>query len=305
MKRDYTIIVIGRKNFLKAISLSSRTLFSIVIIFAIIMISALFLFIHNTHVSITEIKQNIAEEQHREYLERINQLKTLIADLKSRLNSQIAIDNKQRNFLQVALVHPDVWSMGIGGRESSPRTNDLSVYDSKILNELYESIDVLKGQTKLRQMSLQELEGRLEQKFDVWRHIPSINPVPGAEISSGFGYRVDPFEKDVRMHEGVDFSASRGTPVYATAEGIVVYADWNMGYGYVIDIDHGYGFVTRYAHLSKILVKEGELVKRGQVIGRVGATGRAVCSHLHYEVHVAGIKVNPTKYVDFKNVVFD
>ncbi|MGB9720828.1 MAG: M23 family metallopeptidase [bacterium] len=305
MKEDYTIIIIGRKNFLKSISLSNRALFSIGMFCGVIAISALFLFLHNTRVSINEIKQSIAEDQYREYSNKIVQLRSWIENLKGRLNTQIAIDNKQRNFLQVASIHPDVWSMGIGGGKNSARTNNLSMYDSKILDELYESIDILKGQAKLRQMSLQELESKLGQKFDVWRHIPSIHPVPGAEVSSGFGYRIDPFEKDVRMHEGVDFSASRGTPVYATADGIVVYADWNMGYGYVIDIDHGYGFVSRYAHLSKILVREGELVKRGQVIGRVGETGRAICPHLHYEVHVAGIKVNPIKYVDFKNVVFD
>ncbi len=263
------------------------------------------LFIHNTHISITEIRQNIAEEQRKEYLKKINQLKSWLADLKSHLNYQIAIDNKQRNFLQVASIHPDIWSMGIGGTRGSTRANNLSIYDSKVIKDLYESIDVLKGQVKLRSLSVQELENKIAQNFDLWKHIPSTNPVPGAEVSSNFGYRIDPFDKTVRMHEGLDLSASRGTPVYATAEGIVVFADWNMGYGYVVDIDHGYGFLTRYAHLSKILVQEGTMAKRGQIIGRVGATGRAVCSHLHYEVHVAGIAVNPINYIDFKNVVFD
>jgi len=305
MKRDFTIIFIGRNNFLKSISVSTRTLLSVLIFFVLITISALILFIHNTNVSITDIKQNIAEEQHQDYLKRIVQLKSWIADLKQRLNNQIAIDNKQRNFLQIASIHPDIWLMGIGGSKGSTRPNNFSVYNSKILEELYETIDILKGQAKLRSMSVRELEGKISQNFALWKHIPSINPVPGSEVSSGFGYRIDPFDKTVRMHEGVDLSASRGTSVYASGDGIVVYADWNMGYGYVIDIDHGYGFTTRYAHLSKISVQNGELIKRGQMIGRVGGTGRAICPHLHYEVHVAGIKVNPVNYIDFKNVVFD
>jgi hypothetical protein len=305
MKEHFTIIFVSGNNFLKSISVSKNTLFFIGIFFTIITGSALTLFIYNTNVSLNEIKQSIAEEQHREYLDEIIQLKSWIAELRGRLNNQIVLDNKQRNFLQVASIHPDVWSMGIGGRKAAMQVNNLSIYNQKLLEELYESIDILKGQVKLRQMSVQELKEKLVQKFDLWQHIPSTNPVPGAEISSSFGYRIDPFEKDVRMHEGVDFSAPRGTPVYATADGTVIYADWNMGYGFVVDIDHGYGFTTRYAHLSKILVQVGESIKRGQIIGRVGATGRAVCSHLHYEVHVADIKVNPVNYIDFRDVVFD
>ncbi len=270
-----------------------------------ITISALGLFIRNANVSITEIKQNMAEEQYRNNLKRTEQLKEVVKDIRMRLHNQIVIDKKQRNFLQVAAIHQDIWSMGIGGSNRAKRMSSLSLYDSKILEELSESIDILKGQTKLRMMSIRELETKLSQNFDLWKHIPSTNPVPGSEISSGFGYRIDPFDKTVRMHEGLDLSASRGTPVYATADGVVMYADWNMGYGYTVDIDHGYGFVSRYAHLSKIQVREGEPVKRGQIIGRVGATGRAVCSHLHYEVIVAGIKVNPVNYIDFKNIVFD
>lgn len=305
MKSDYTIIFLGHNNFSKSISISHRVLLSILIFFTTITISALMLFIYNTHVSITEIKQSIAEDQHREYLKKIDLLKTWIATLGQELKIQITIDNKQRNFLQVASIHPDIWSMGLGGTKGSPRVDGLSIYDSKVLKELYESLDILKGQVKLRSMSLRELEGKLAQNFDLWKHVPSINPVPGAEVSSNFGYRIDPFDKTVHMHEGLDLSASLGTPVYATADGIVVFADWNMGYGYVVDIDHGYGFLTRYAHLSKILVQEGKMVKRGQIIGRVGGTGRAVCPHLHYEVHVAGIKVNPVNYIDFRNIVFD
>ncbi|MEO0123497.1 MAG: M23 family metallopeptidase [candidate division WOR-3 bacterium] len=305
MSQRFTIIILGRNNFLGSISVSGRLLISIFIFFGIITLSSIILFIHNTRVSISEIKQNIAEEQHRDLSKRIEELKNRITALRRALSDQITIDNKQRNFLQLASIHPDIWSMGIGGSNLPKRSTNLSIYNAKLIESLYESIDVLKGQAKLREKSICELENKISQNFDLWRHIPSINPVPGAEISSGFGYRVDPFEKDVRMHEGVDFSASRGTPVYATGDGIVVFADWNMGYGYVVDIDHGYGFVTRYAHLSKILVKEGETVKRGQIIARVGGTGRAICPHLHYEVIVAGIKVNPINYIDFRDIIID
>lgn len=305
MSQSFTVILLGRNNFLKSFSVSGRLLISIFVFFGIITLSAIMLFIYNTRISISEIKQNIAEEQHRELSKRIEDLKSRITELRRILSDQITIDNKQRNFLQIASIHPDIWSMGIGGSNVRKRSTNLSIYNAKVIENLYESIDVLKGQAKLREMSIRELEHKISQNFELWRHIPSISPVPGAEISSGFGYRVDPFEKDVRMHEGVDFNTSLGTPVYATGDGIVVFADWNMGYGYVVDIDHGYGFVTRYAHLSKILVKEGEAVKRGQIIARVGGTGRAICPHLHYEVIVAGIKVNPLNYIDFRDIIVD
>ncbi|MCX7995648.1 MAG: peptidoglycan DD-metalloendopeptidase family protein [candidate division WOR-3 bacterium] len=251
------------------------------------------------------MKQNIAEEQHHEYLKKIAKLKNQILELKTQLQNQIHFDNKQRNFLKMASIHPDIWSMGIGGRNDYKKFANLSFYNRKTLENLNKDIDIMKGQLTLRERSIREIEDKLIQKFELWKRIPSINPVPGSEISSGFGYRVDPFEKDVRMHEGLDLSAPKGTPVYATGDGVVIFADWNIGYGYVVDIDHGYGFVTRYAHLSKILVHEGENVKRGQMIGRVGGTGRAICPHLHYEVIVAGIKVNPVNYISFKDVVID
>ncbi len=305
MNQGFTVILLGRNNFLKSFSVSGRLLISIFVFIGIITLSAIMLFIYNTRISISEIKQSIAEEQHRELSKRIEELKSWITELRRILSDQITIDNKQRNFLQIASIHPDIWSMGIGGSNVRKRSTNLSIYNEKVIENLYESIDVLKGQAKLREMSIRELEHKISQNFELWRHIPSISPVPGAEISSGFGYRVDPFEKDVRMHEGVDFNASLGTPVYVTGDGFVVFADWNMGYGYVVDIDHGYGFVTRYAHLSKILVKEGEAVKRGQIIARVGGTGRAICPHLHYEVIVAGIKVNPLNYIDFRDIIVD
>lgn len=305
MNHGFTIIFLGRNNFFKNISVSRGFLFSIIVSFFVITIGAFALFIYNTRVSLAEMQQSIAEEQYREYSKKIEQLKNHLIELKKRLNTQILVDNKQRNFLQIPSIHPDVWSMGIGGIKGSQKKTDFSIYNSRLLEELYQSIDVLKGQAVLRDRSIREIEEKISQKFDLWKRIPTTNPVPGAEVSSGFGYRVDPFEKDVRMHDGVDLSAPKGTPVYATGDGVVIFADWNMGYGYVVDIDHGYGFVTRYAHLSKILVREGEPVRRGQIIGKVGATGRAISSHLHYEVIVAGIKVNPINYIDFNNIIVD
>lgn len=131
-------------------------------------------------------------------------------------------------------------------------------------------------------------------------HIPSIQPVSSESLrkmASGYGRRVDPIYGTVRFHEGMDFSAPIGTPVYATGDGIVKEAGRRMsGYGNMIDIDHGFNYTTRYAHLSEILVKPGQEVKRGDLIGKVGNTGKSTGPHLHYEVRRKGEPQNPVNY---------
>lgn len=125
---------------------------------------------------------------------------------------------------------------------------------------------------------------------------PSIMPVT-ASITAGFGYRKNPFtSRGTEFHSGIDFAASYGETVSATGNGIVIFSGWNAGYGKMIIISHGYGFTTLYAHNSKLLVKQGDKVKKGQAIAKVGSTGRSTGAHLHYEVKLNGKNVNPAKY---------
>ena len=129
--------------------------------------------------------------------------------------------------------------------------------------------------------------------------IPAIQPVSNKDLkqtASGYGTRIDPIYKTVKFHSGMDFSANVGTPVYATGNGVVRKAGWEGLYGNCIQIDHGFGYVTRYAHLSKIDVRVGQKVVRGETIGKVGTTGKSTGPHLHYEVMVKGHIVNPVNY---------
>lgn len=128
--------------------------------------------------------------------------------------------------------------------------------------------------------------------------LPLARPIASAPTTSGYGVRMDPFRRRPAMHSGIDFRAFRGHPVKATADGIVVKAGSAGGYGYMIEIDHGRGIKTRYAHLNKILVKKGAHVVEGAVVGQVGSTGRSTGPHLHYEVRVNGKPVNPKPYLD-------
>ena len=127
--------------------------------------------------------------------------------------------------------------------------------------------------------------------------VPALKPVKSFALTSGFGVRYDPFSGGVAMHSGVDMAGPVGEPIYATADGVVEKAGWGGGYGNMIDLGHGRGIETRYGHLSKILVTEGQKVKRGDLIGRMGSTGRSTGSHLHYEVRIDGRAVNPVPFL--------
>ncbi|MBV9931746.1 MAG: M23 family metallopeptidase [Alphaproteobacteria bacterium] len=139
---------------------------------------------------------------------------------------------------------------------------------------------------------------KLEQLEQGTVAIPSTEPVHGTNFTSGFGVRSDPFKSRAAMHPGIDLAGPYGTPIYATADGIVGRAEWNSGgYGNLVEIDHGHGIQTRYGHLSRSIVHAGERVKRGQLIAYMGSTGRSTGSHLHYEVRLDGRAVNPIPFL--------
>jgi murein DD-endopeptidase MepM/ murein hydrolase activator NlpD len=128
-------------------------------------------------------------------------------------------------------------------------------------------------------------------------YIPSGRPVAKLSLTSNFGVRSDPFNGSARMHKGIDIPGPVGTPIYATADGIVSRAGWASGYGNLVEISHGNGMETRYGHMSKLIVAPNSRVHRGQLIGLMGSTGRSTGSHLHYEVRVAGNAINPLPFV--------
>jgi len=305
---DYSniIIVSKKRNFSRSIRLPKYSIIvSFAVIFAII-VSTIILSSLNAREIFAQFSTHKSEQENDLLLVRLDSLNDVITVTHQYFNEQIARDNRQRTYWQMAYVHPDIWSMGIGGIDVRPSEEVLSDRANGILNQVYESLDVLKGKCELRKTSLGDISLNVEKKLYLWSHIPSINPVPGHQVGSGFGYRVDPINKrTIKMHWGVDIGAPIGTGIHAAADGVISYTGWNSGYGLCVDLDHGYGFKTRYAHCNCILVKVGDLVKRGDVIAEVGATGRVTCSHLHYEVHVSGVKVDPKPYIDMTSVVVD
>jgi murein DD-endopeptidase MepM/ murein hydrolase activator NlpD len=180
---------------------------------------------------------------------------------------------------------------GQGGAESSRPTRDMTISEfGQQLDDLMKKLDDRSDQFGL-------MEALLIQRQAKKVALPSTRPVDVGWYSSNFGYRIDPFTGQKAFHEGVDFMADLGVTIHAAGGGIVVYADTYAGYGNMIDIDHGNGLTSRYAHASKLLVKVGDVVMKGQKIGEVGTTGHSTGPHLHFEVRYRGAPQNPEHYL--------
>ncbi|MDT0557104.1 M23 family metallopeptidase [Ichthyenterobacterium sp. W332] len=172
--------------------------------------------------------------------------------------------------------------------------------NSKLIGESNKRLDILEKAIVVQSKSLDEIKILAADKEKFLQAIPAIQPVNNENLTrmaSGYGYRTDPFTKVRKFHYGMDFTAPRGTPIYASGDGVVTRADNSAsGYGKHIRIDHGYGYVSLYAHLYKYNVRKNQRVKRGDLIGYVGSTGRSEAPHLHYEVFKDGERINPINF---------
>jgi murein DD-endopeptidase MepM/ murein hydrolase activator NlpD len=181
---------------------------------------------------------------------------------------------------------------GLGGAQStSMPPQDLS------MAEFDERLSLLKRTMENRTDLLGVLEAQLFEQAVRKKLLPTMMPVDAPFNASGFGMRIDPFTGQRAMHEGIDFLADTGTQIHAAAGGVVVFAGHHPQYGQVVDIDHGNDLVTRYAHCSKLFVKEGDIIQRGHRIGLVGSTGRSTGPHLHFEVRFKGSPQNPARFL--------
>ena len=188
---------------------------------------------------------------------------------------------------------------GVGGSyglSSFSLTTSLAHESKALANRLSNNLGHLTTQAKIKTISLQELDHFFKNQKSFLQSTPSVWPTRGW-VTSGFGYRKSPFTGLREKHEGWDIGARFGSAVRATADGMITVAGRERGYGKLIEIDHGYGVVTRYGHNSKNLTKVGSKVKRGQIVALVGNSGRSTGPHLHYEVLVNGVPTNPKNYI--------
>jgi murein DD-endopeptidase MepM/ murein hydrolase activator NlpD len=188
--------------------------------------------------------------------------------------------------------------IGVGGSEPTSLAYNSNMDEpvKDMVRSMHQSLDLLNEEIITGSQVKHKLFQYLEDQKVLLASTPSIWPTKGW-LSSRFGYRISPFTQRKEMHKGIDISTRLKTPIVAPADGIVIKTGWNGSFGRMIAIRHGNGFITKYAHLNKILVKKGQTVKRGDEIGLVGKTGRSTGPHLHYEIHLKGVPVNPLRYI--------
>lgn len=231
----------------------------------------------------------VAEAQYRYLSQRVDQLETVLEDVHKR---------DQNLYRMIFEAEPPAPKAILRNNYNNFKGNTIS----QTMIETSEKVDRLANDIYAQSISLDQIFQLARKKEERMMCIPAIYPVnkEKSRMSSGFGYRYHPIYKSLRMHTGVDIAAPQGTPVYATGDAVVEIAARNMpgysGYGVVIKLDHGFGYESLYAHLSKMDVTPGQKVKRGDIIGYVGNTGASSGSHLHYEIMVNGKRVNPVYY---------
>lgn len=220
-----------------------------------------------------------------------------INSLKDKLVSLSQFGKKVRVMANLEQDHEIENLFGIGGSAPAHLDSslDLKTRHNGLMRKMHEQVAQLNQETEIQQEEFSSLIGALKEQQNLLARTPSIYPAKGT-LTSMFGSRKSPFTGKSEFHKGVDIAAKRGTAVVAPADGRITMARYNGSYGKMMVIDHGYGVVTRYAHLSKFLKKNGESVKRGQEIARIGNTGRSTGPHLHYEVRLNGMPVDPQNY---------
>lgn len=261
-----------------------------------IMIGTLFFFVLALTLQSPEEKQlndekNKIEAQYKILERQFNEAQVVLNDLQERDN------NLYRVVLQA---EPIPFSVRHAFAANADYYHQLlNMTNSEIVVNTTKELNVLKKQLYLQSKSYDELILLAKNKETMLQHLPAIQPVLNkdlARMASGFGWRIDPIYHTQRFHKGMDFVAPTGTEIFATGDGTISRAGWEQGYGNCVKINHGFGYETLYAHMSKIKVRIGQCVKRGDVIGLVGNTGKSTAPHLHYEVHYKGQAMNPQNY---------
>ncbi|CAG0992298.1 Murein DD-endopeptidase MepM [Flavobacteriales bacterium] len=255
--------------------------------------------VYIVYLSVESPKEKILQEENYQLQAQYKILHKRMEDIEMVLNDiQVRDNNIYRVIFEAEPISENIRNAGFGGINRYKHMEGFR--SSDLLIETTKRVDKISKQLYIQSKSYDEVFAMAKKKEQLLASIPAIQPVSNKELkymASGFGFRIDPVYKTTKFHAGIDFTAPIGTPVYATGDGVIMpYAEGYSGYGNFIRINHGYGYVTLYAHLSKIAVKTSQKVKRGDVIGFVGNTGKSVGPHLHYEVRKNDNPINPINF---------
>jgi murein DD-endopeptidase MepM/ murein hydrolase activator NlpD len=250
---------------------------------------------------------SLLKKENKELLMYYEDMTAEVDRMNSMLGSlQERDDNIYRVIFEADPIPSTIREAGVGGADRYRALREDRLERESLILETYEHIDKLKKQMYIQTKSYDDILQMAKNKSEMLQCIPSIQPIPNKDLTrlaSGYGMRFHPILKIRRMHAGCDFSAPQGTPIYATGEGTIIRARRLGALGNAVVIDHGYGYVTKYGHMSKFAVRQGQKIKRGDLIGYVGNTGLSAAPHCHYEVWKDNKHVNPVYY--FYNDVTD
>ncbi|MBN1638270.1 MAG: M23 family metallopeptidase [Ignavibacteriales bacterium] len=235
-------------------------------------------------------------EKNDEVISKIDRLKNKFLKSINKFEKITEEDNYLRLAVNLNTLNKKETAVGHGGGNF----NNLFITKSKDVNELVEEVDIITSSLNDLMInkiySYKELTKKSKDNLKLYSCIPAIKPAMGSISGRQFGVYRHPILKTMRMHDGIDIGGNRGDPIYASGDGVIAEVGWHGGYGLCIDINHGFGYKSRYAHLSKSYVTVGQKVTRGQLIAGMGSTGLSTSNHLHYEVHYQGVKRDPMLY---------
>ncbi|HEX9655994.1 MAG TPA: M23 family metallopeptidase [Bacteroidota bacterium] len=242
-------------------------------------------------------KVSLLTAENRALKDQVQHLTTEMGEVQETIENLAERGNELRLLVDLKVIDDETRQAAIGGSSQVPTQKYLGKDAIAILQESKELMGRISREVNLQKVSYDEIRKRYDYNAGLFQHLPAVKPAKGFYSINGFGMRVHPVLRVYRMHEGLDIIADVGTDVYATGDGVVRFGGKTLGgYGNVVDISHGFGYSSLYAHLSKVLVRPGQRVRRGELIAKSGRSGLVSGPHLHYEVRLNGRKQNP---VDF------
>ncbi len=298
-KNFYTLLIVPKeKSAVKKVGLSSALINGIGIFLAVLILSLMYVSYDYIHIKRDKAELELLKRRTIEQKTEIENLVNKIENFAGRMQELQQFDRKIRIMANLEKNRDKQQLLGIGGpgEENDRLKSKLAAGDKELIASMHDEIDRLSEQAEKRKGSLSELLDFLKEQKSILASTPSIWPV-GGWVTSEFGYRSSPFGGERELHKGLDVATRVGAKIRATADGIVADVAYHPDMGNEVRIDHGHGMATYYGHLSRSAVSVGAAVKRGDVIGYVGNTGRSTGPHLHYTVALHGVPVNPRKYL--------
>ncbi len=282
------------KKQLKYVEIKNFRLKLTVTIASIIILISLLFFTGNMFFNSSNDIQSLQTEN-QVLREKVGNILSLYKQLNTNLDSLTSENNNLRVAVNLQPISKDEMLMGVGGGYFDNSVDFLGDKNSMNLDKTLKLVDAVSRKITFEKEEYKKIKEQLVLNRKLAECIPAIKPLPG-EITSGFGMRMHPILHYMRMHDGIDILADKGSSVRATGDGTVEFVGYDGGYGLIVRLNHGFGYKTTYAHLSQALVKKGQKVQRGQVIAKSGNTGLSTGPHLHYEVEHNGVKLNPARF---------